>query len=239
MLYLKVVRQLTPTGAIVRVTGRNEQGRRLSKTSNDQGKTYWTPSGGRSEAPRISNQNPSAKGLWRHRSNWTSGSTSSPGAGPTKDRICTSGSATRITDAVPVSRPQDLLDGLLSKVAFDPLSFMRLKPAPQAELLRSIAGLDTSKVDKEISGLSTERTIVGRSMLSTPLSARPDPGPAKSVDEATEALERAQEAQRALDEARRDLTAADQRPLRSKGRGRPDLLWTLLRLKTEVVIYSK
>ena len=110
---------------------------------------------------------------------------------------------------LPVSRPQDLLDGLLSKVAFDPLSFMRLKPAPQAELLRSIAGLDTSKEDKEIAELSTERTLVGRSMLSPPLSAMPDPGPPKSVDEATAALERAQEAQRGLEDARRAADGAD------------------------------
>ena len=31
---------------------------------------------------------------------------------------------------LPVSRPQDLLDGMLSKVAFDPLSFMRSEGGP-------------------------------------------------------------------------------------------------------------
>lgn len=111
---------------------------------------------------------------------------------------------------LPVSRPQDLLDGLLSKVAFDPLSFMRLKPGPQAELLRSIAGLDTSKADKEIADLSTERTIVGRSMLSTPLSPIPDPGPVKSVDEATAVLERARETEQELKDARWALTQENQ-----------------------------
>ena len=112
---------------------------------------------------------------------------------------------------LPVSRPQDLLDGLLSKVAFDPLSFMRLKPAPQAELLRSIAGLDTSKADKEIAELSTERTLVGRSMLSTPLSAMPDPGPPKSVDKATAALVQAQKAQQELADASRASVGAAQK----------------------------
>ena len=192
---LKAV-EITPDGAIVRITGRNEQG----KTSLLD--AIWWALGG----TKNIQQKPIRKGAleasveldlgkyivsrrWTHKGSYLH----------VRQRDETS------PTPVPVSSPQDLLDGMLSKVAFDPLSFMRLKAGPQAELLRSIAGLDTSKADKQIAELSTERTLVGRSMLSTPLSAMPDPGPPKSVDEATAALERAQEAQRGLEDARRVL----------------------------------
>ena len=197
---LKAV-EITPTGAIVRVTGRNEQG----KTSLLD--AIWWALGGTKDIQ----SKPIRKGAleasveldlgkyivsrrWTHKGSYLHVRQRDEEGRPS-----------------PVSRPQDLLDGMLSKVAFDPLSFMRLKAGPQAELLRSIAGLDTSKADKEIAERSTERTILGRSMLSTPLSAMPDPGPAKSVDEATAALEQAQKDQQEFEAARRASTDADQK----------------------------
>jgi hypothetical protein len=38
--------------------------------------------------------------------------------------------------------PQQLLDGLMGKISFDPLEFLRMKPEKQAEVLRSLVKLD-------------------------------------------------------------------------------------------------
>ena len=45
--------------------------------------------------------------------------------------------------------PQKLLDELVGHIAFDPLSFMRKKPAQQVEILRELVGLDFSDLDKK------------------------------------------------------------------------------------------
>ena len=204
---LKAV-EITPAGAVIRVTGRNEQGKTslldgiwwaLGGTKNIQGKPIRK--GALEASVELDLGAYIVTRRWTHKGSYLH----------VRQRD------EKSPTLVPVSSPQDLLDGMLSKVAFDPLSFMRLKAGPQSELLRSIAGLDTSKADKAIAELSTERTIVGRSMLSTPLSAMPDPGPVKSVDEATAALERAREAEQALDEARRVLSEAGQMLTEAKG----------------------
>jgi len=50
----------------------------------------------------------------------------------------------RAADGVPQPSPQNLLDSLCSKVCFDPLSFARMEPKKQDELLKKLVGLDFS-----------------------------------------------------------------------------------------------
>ena len=50
-------------------------------------------------------------------------------------------------DGTKAGTPQALLDSLCSKVAFDPLAFMRAKPAEQANQLRGLVGIDFTTQD--------------------------------------------------------------------------------------------
>lgn len=58
--------------------------------------------------------------------------------------------------------PQQVLDRLLSRVAFDPLEFTRQKPEQQAATLRALVGLDTRALDGRRATLYEERTLVNR-----------------------------------------------------------------------------
>ena len=107
-----------------------------------------------------------------------------------------------------VTRPQEVLDGLLNKVAFDPLKFMRQTPASQAETLRSLVGLDTTQIDAERESLAVERRELGRSIPTMPPAAEPDPGPERSVDEAMLSLYDAQRDHEKHASAERSLSAA-------------------------------
>lgn len=61
-----------------------------------------------------------------------------------------------------ISSPQRFLDSLIGSIAFDPLEFVRLKPKAQAQMLRSLLGIDTTEIDKRKQDAYTERTMVNR-----------------------------------------------------------------------------
>lgn len=61
-----------------------------------------------------------------------------------------------------LSSPQGILDALTSRVAFDPLEFMRMEPKKQAETLRQLVGIDFSALDAKRKTLYDERMIVNR-----------------------------------------------------------------------------
>jgi len=69
-------------------------------------------------------------------------------------------------DGVKQTSPQTILDKLFSKIAFDPLQFSRSKPKEQAEILRSIVGVDFSVKDAERQKAFDERTVVNREITS-------------------------------------------------------------------------
>lgn len=58
--------------------------------------------------------------------------------------------------------PQQILDALCSKIAFDPLAFAQMPSQRQAEVLRALLGLDFSELDASREALYAERTAVGR-----------------------------------------------------------------------------
>lgn len=66
------------------------------------------------------------------------------------------------SDGVRVRSPQTLLDGMLGKISFDPLAFMRLKPKEQAEMLRKLAGVDTTLLDGRRLKAYEDRTEISR-----------------------------------------------------------------------------
>ena len=59
-------------------------------------------------------------------------------------------------------KPQDMLDKLTGKLTFDPLEFIRLKPAAQMEALKKLVGVDFTALDAQRKKLYDERTLVNR-----------------------------------------------------------------------------
>ena len=74
------------------------------------------------------------------------------------------GTSLKITnrDGANYPSPQALLDGLLSRLTFDPLAFAVAKPADQAMTLRALAKLDTSDLDLARQKAFDDRTDVNR-----------------------------------------------------------------------------
>lgn len=69
-------------------------------------------------------------------------------------------------DGTPLKSPQAILDSLCSQVAFDPLSFVRLKAAEQKETLRKLVGLDFTALDMERRETYDRRTVANRELAS-------------------------------------------------------------------------
>ena len=65
-------------------------------------------------------------------------------------------------DGASYSSPQAMLDKLVGALSFDPLAFGRMKPAEQAETLRSLLGLDFTVLDADRRRAFEERTAVNR-----------------------------------------------------------------------------
>lgn len=81
---------------------------------------------------------------------------------------------------------QAFLDGFYSAVTFDPLAFMRMKPADQVAMLRELVGLDFTEQDKDRQAAYDKRTGVNRelSQITAQLNAIGDP--IKDVPEAVD-----------------------------------------------------
>jgi AAA domain len=63
--------------------------------------------------------------------------------------------------------PQAILDKLCSRIAFDPLDFLREEPAKQNEILRRLVGLDFTASNAKREALFAARTKVNRDAKST------------------------------------------------------------------------
>ena len=97
------------------------------------------------------------------------------------------GSTLEVTnkDGMVFPSPQAVLDKLCSKVAFDPLAFVRLGESvagrrEQLRQLRDLVGVDTSKLDAERATVFAKRTEVNRQVAAqhAVFSALPSTGPA-------------------------------------------------------------
>ncbi len=90
------------------------------------------------------------------------------------ERKWTIGKAGKVVDTIEVrskegasfKSPQTMLDGLISRLSFDPLHFLGLDPKEQAEALRKIVGLDFSKLDGMRLTSYTSRTEANRELAS-------------------------------------------------------------------------
>jgi DNA repair exonuclease SbcCD ATPase subunit len=126
-------------------------------------------------------------------------------------------------DGKTVTSPQNMLNGLLSSMSFDPLAFMSAKPAEQANTLRTLAGLDFTSYDKEYDAAFAERTDVNRDVrrLEAQLAGMrfhaDAPTSEVGVADLTAQLEAEHAKQRAYDNAERSYTAACTRVIEADG----------------------
>ena len=65
-------------------------------------------------------------------------------------------------DGAIFSSPQSMLDKLVGKLSFDPLEFSRMDSKKQAEILKSLVGLNFEKLDIEYRELYDQRTTINR-----------------------------------------------------------------------------
>lgn len=82
----------------------------------------------------------------------------------TRTITATGGGALKVTsaDGIAYASPQAILDKLVGTLAFDPLGFMRQKPAEQAHALAKIVGLDLDRFDRERKAAYEDRTVISR-----------------------------------------------------------------------------
>lgn len=123
----------------------------------------------------------------------------------------------RARDGAKYGSPQAILDGLCSRVAFDPLAFVREEPRKQAETLRRLAGLDLSAIEAEHRKAYDTRTEANREVkrLEAQLAAQSeDPGaPIQEVNVAA-VLEEQRLAWKKIDENRQVRTQVTRFTLR-------------------------
>jgi DNA repair exonuclease SbcCD ATPase subunit len=60
--------------------------------------------------------------------------------------------------------PQAMLDKLVGSLSFDPLEFSRMKPKEQADVVRTLVGLDFTALEKKRAIAYTERTDINREL---------------------------------------------------------------------------
>lgn len=74
------------------------------------------------------------------------------------------GESLKITrpDGATIASPQKFLDEVYGSLSFDPLEFSRMKPRDQAQTLRDLVGLDTSKIDERRKVAFDKRTNANR-----------------------------------------------------------------------------
>lgn len=126
-------------------------------------------------------------------------------------------------DGAKFPSPQAMLDELVGKLSFDPLSFARMKGPEQAEQLRRTLGLDFSKEDAARKEAFDKRTDINREVkrlqgaldkLPAPSGKAPDTE--ASVTELAAELERRQTINAGHDKEREELERMRQRALATK-----------------------
>lgn len=143
--------QLKPKGGLIEVCGKNDQGKSTAVNS------VWVAVGGADAAPPVPIQ------VGKSRSKITVSLSNGLKAAcvfDAKGRKI----AVEINGEKPTDPPQTTLNKFFGSLGFDPMAFMAMKPAAQAETLRKLVGLDFSDLEKRRLSLFAERTEVNKSV---------------------------------------------------------------------------
>lgn len=189
--------EITPDGNVVKISGRNAQGKTSTLDS------IWWALGGE----KAIQGHPIRDGEDKARITLDLGDI------VVERRFTQKGSTLTVSnkDGAKFSSPQKMLDDLVGRLTFDPLAFMRMEPKKQAETLRDLAGLDFTQLDSERKETFDERTLVNRQAkdLKAQLDAVvvPEGAPEQEVDVAELAaqLSRGNEYNRSIDDERAEL----------------------------------
>jgi hypothetical protein len=149
--------QITPEGNMIQITGANGEGKTSCLDS------IWAALGGKEAVPDA----PIRKGKKSARVEVKLGDAN--GTKYIVERTFTDKeSYLKVTDpeGAKHSKPQQILDGLMGAIGFDPLAFMRMEPRKQFEMLRGIVKLDVDidALDRRRTMLYEERTGLNRDL---------------------------------------------------------------------------
>lgn len=147
--------QITPKGSTVKITGKNDQGKTSALDSID-----YAFRGEKEICDEPIRQGQKSAEVFIKLSEEINNVCT------IKRRFTPSGTVLEIrnADGVPQKSPQALLDAITSKLCFDPLNFIRLKPQEQSEQLRQLAGLDFTELNAARKTAYDERTIRNREL---------------------------------------------------------------------------
>lgn len=148
---LKAV-EITPTGAIVEITGRNGQGKSSVLDTIVMGL------GGKAmDCPEVVRRGEDSASAVLELDN-----------GITVKRSWTPDGKQYLSvidgDGNKIKSPQGALDSLVGRLSFDPLAYARMKPAEQVATLKQIVGLDFSALDKQRAMAYEARTATNREL---------------------------------------------------------------------------
>lgn len=128
-------------------------------------------------------------------------------------RFTAGGSTVEVTnkEGLAYPSPQAVLDKLCANIAFDPFSFVRAEPKKQFVMLRDLVGLDTTQVDTQIKMTFDTRTAVNRDAKAqgAVVDSLPESGPPRvSIQDLMAELEAREADNRAYDALKAALVAA-------------------------------
>ena len=140
--------EITPTGNIVKITGRNSAGKSSVLDS------IWMALGGSDAIPKQAVRKGQEKATIRL----------NMGDLVVERRFTPSGSVLYVenADGARFKSPQAILDGLVGRLSFDPLAFMRMDRRKQSDTLRELAGLDLSDLETRHAKIYEQRTQKNR-----------------------------------------------------------------------------
>ncbi len=141
--------EILPTGNVVTIGGRNDQGKTSLLDS-----IMFCLGGGNAVCERPLREGTSKGTIVVDLDDLVITKTFTPASAPVL-RVTTKQGA-------PVKSPQTILDSLANKISFDPLAFTRMDPEKQLETLRRLVNLDFRQLDSERAVLYAKRTDKNR-----------------------------------------------------------------------------
>lgn len=195
---LKAV-SIVPSGAVVRIGGRNAQG----KTSLMDCIAYALC--GAAAAPSEPVRRGEKRGQIILETSELTVTRKFTAAGNTTLEVTNK-------EGLKYSGPQGVLDKLTATLAFDPLSFCRADKKAQFQQLQKLLGIDTLAIDADRKGVYDRRTAKNRevSSMKAVVDSLPVTGPARvDVRELLDELSRAEQANAAVDDLEREVMESE------------------------------
>ena len=151
--------QITPTGHVVEIAGKNGAGKTSILDS-----IWWALAGTRSHQPEPIHRDHTKARIKLDLGELTVEREFKrlPAAPGKQDERCTTRILVTTKDGAVVSSPQTMLDQLLGSLSFDPLAFARKSEPEQYRTIQEICGIDLQDSDRQNEADFTERRVLNR-----------------------------------------------------------------------------